>query len=240
MKANWKVLKNHEEASLYAAGLVAEAFVQKPDMTVTFAAGDTPFACYRELIRRQSAGELTLCKARYIGLDEWVGLGRETEGSCIAAMSSGYYLPAGIPNERITVFDGLTHDLETELTKMQEALGQHPLELAILGVGVNGHVGFNEPGAVMTGDFSLVPISQSTQAVGRKYFAGEQTPTLGASITVQALQQAGRIVIVATGESKQAAVQDIITGRAELPAAAFLNHPGTVYVFDEAAVGEGL
>lgn len=229
------ICKNHQDTSRCAADLVAELFAKKPEMTVTFAAGDTPFFCYRELIRRQNNGELQLDRARYIGLDEWVGLGPDTEGSCIASMNRGYYHPAGIPGKRIVAFDGLTADLDAEIERMREYLRQYPLDLAVLGVGVNGHVGFNEPGITTTGDFSLVPLSTSTQAVGRKYFMGKRTPARGATITLQALMRAERVIILATGAGKRDAVAGIWAKDAVLPASAFTVHPGACYLFDEEA-----
>ncbi len=235
MKHNIVICKDHAAASLYAADLVEKAFQNKPELTVTFAAGDTPFACYQELIRRQESGGVTLSKARYIGLDEWVGLGPETDGSCIACMGQGYYGPAGIPEERITAFRGKAADLDAEVARMRNALREQPLELAVLGIGVNGHVGFNEPDTATTGDFSLVPLSETTKTVGKKYFAGKDTPTQGATITLQALKKASQVVIIATGANKQEAVKAILDGRADLPVCAFLDHPQVVFVFDEAA-----
>ena len=231
------ICKDHQEASRRAADLIAEALAAKPDMTLTLAAGDTPFACYRELISRQESGQLRLTEARYIGLDEWVGLGPETPGSCIACMNEGYYNPAEIPREQISVFDGRAADVDAEIERMRNMLEQHPLELAVLGIGVDGHVGFNEPGTPTSGDFSPVPLSQSTQEVGKKYFSGNQTPAMGATITVQALQKAGRVVVIATGENKREVASSLLAGRADLPASAFFNHPDAYYIFDEAAAG---
>lgn len=237
MKATITICKDHQEASRHAAGLVAEALAKNPALTATFAAGDTPFACYGQLIQKQQAGGLRLDKARYIGLDEWVGLGPNDAGGCLYSMNEGYYRPANIPQNRIEAFDGLAKDAELELARMRGLLEQYPLELAVLGVGVNGHVGFNEPGVSTDGSFSLVPLSESTQRVGQKYFAGRQTPQTGATITLQALLGAGRVVIIATGAGKQQAVAGILAGESALPVGAFLDHPGAFYVFDEEAAG---
>ena len=237
MAARIVICKNHQEASRYAADLVAGVLAQKPESTVTFASGDTPSDCYRELVRRQEAGELRLDRARYIGLDEWVGLGPQDEGSCIASMNKAYFHPAGIPRENILAFDGRSLDPGEETLRMQGILQRWPLELAVLGVGVNGHVGFNEPEAALPGEFSLVALSDTTQRVGRKYFAGRATPLQGATITLQALARAGRVVILATGGAKREAVSGVLAGRKDLPVCAFLEHPGAFYVLDEEAAG---
>lgn len=246
MAAQIIICQDHREASLRAAELVAQALLEKPESTVTFAAGDTPLACYRELIRRQEKGELSLAKARYIGLDEWLGLGPQDEGSCIASMNQGFYHPAQIPRERIFAFDGRHPDPEAEAQRMQDILAKWPLELAVLGVGVNGHIGFNEPGDAAQGDFALVPLSETTQRVGRKYFQGRPTPRGGATITLEALGKAKRVVILATGAAKREAVARVLAGenvengengQDSLPVCVFLHHPGAVYVLDEEAAG---
>lgn len=238
MKSNIIVCKNHQEASLRAAELTSDVIARTPHLTATFAAGNTPLDCYRELLRRQKEEGLLLDRARYIGLDEWVGLGPNDAGSCFAIMNPNYYLPADIPVENIYAFDGLTSNLDVEAARMQETLSRYPLDLAVLGIGVNGHVGFNEPGIPTTGDFSLVSLSESTQTVGRKYFAGNSTPTEGATITLQALKRAKTVVIIATGANKREAVSTILSGSDQLPAGAFLDHPGAIYVLDEDAAGQ--
>ncbi|NLV59079.1 MAG: hypothetical protein GXY67_09950 [Clostridiales bacterium] len=233
------ICRDHQMVSQYAADRLASAFLHKPDLTVTFAAGDTPLACYRQLLRSQQTGALRLDQALYIGLDEWVGLGPETPGSCIATMNLGYYHPAGIPAQRVIAFDGLRPDPEAEAERMQKVLGEHPLDLAVLGVGINGHVGFNEPETPLSGDFSLVPLSETTQSVGRKYFSGKPTPILGATITLQALKKARQVIIIATGAHKRDIVSGIFAERADLPVCAFLSHHGALYLFDEAAAFRG-
>ncbi len=240
MKATILIEKNHETASARAADIIAAALAAKPELTVTFAAGDTPLACYRLLIARQRAGELELRNAHYIGLDEWIGLGPDDAGSCIEVMNRSYYGPAGIPRSRIDCFDGRRVDADAEAGRMCGVLAQTGgLDLAVLGVGVNGHIGFNEPDTATQGDFSLVPLSETTQTVGRKYFGGGATPTRGATITLDALKKAKTILVIATGEKKQKAAADVLDEVGALPVGAFLDHPGAVYIFDESAAPQG-
>jgi len=235
MKAKIQICKDHQEASRFAASLLAERFIQNPKMAVAFAAGDTPLACYRELIHKQRNRELRLDQAFYIGLDEWMGLGSQAKGGCMATLNQAYYLPAGIPAERVMSFNGLCVDTNAELGRMREILKRYPLTLAVLGVGVNGHVGFNEPGEALLDDFSLARLSESTRTIGLKYFSGCQVPALGATITLQALKRAEHVIVLATGSAKRDAVSDVLSGRACLPVGAFLEHPGCFYVFDEEA-----
>ncbi len=240
MQATILIEKDHEAASARAAQLVAEKLLEKPEENVTFAAGNTPLACYEKLIERQEKGELNLRAAHYIGLVEWIGLGPDDVGSCIETMNTGYYGPAGIPRDHIEYYNGLCADPAAEAQRLCGVLGQvGGIGLTVLGVGVNGHIGFNEPGLVTQGDFSLVPLSETTQTVGRKYFGGGATPTNGATMTLDALKKARTVIVIATGANKREAVAGILTGKSDLPVGAFLDHPGAVYIFDEAAAGKG-
>lgn len=232
MKAEIIITRNHEEACALAAEKAAEKFKECPETAATFAAGDTPLTCYARLIEMQGRGEVDLRRAWFIGLDEWRGLGPFDAGSCIETMNRSFYVPAGISRERIFVFDGLAADAEAEAVRMCGVLSGG-LGLAVLGVGINGHIGFNEPGFAAEKDFSLVSLSESTINVGRKYFGGKDAPVMGATITLNALVRADRVIIIATGANKRDAVKSIMAGSAVLPAGAFLEHPGACYIFDE-------
>lgn len=239
MKATVLIEKDHATASAAAADIIASALVENPELTATFAAGDTPFACYAQLIARQQRGELQLGRTRYIGLDEWVGLGPKDTGSCIETMQRGYYGPAGVPDANIAYYDGRAADPQQEALRMAELLANTGgLDLAVLGVGVNGHIGFNEPGPEAAGDFAVVPLSDTTQTVGKKYFGGRATPTQGATLTLQALRGAARVVVLATGAAKQPVVSALLAGNRTLPLAAFCEHPGAYYILDSQSAGQ--
>lgn len=118
MKARIPAEKDHMAASVRAAEILAEKLRDNPESNVTFAAGNTPLDCYRLLIEWQREGRVDLRRACYIGLDEWIGLGPEDEGSCIQTMNSVCCHPAGIPRERIFCFDGCCPDPQKEARRM--------------------------------------------------------------------------------------------------------------------------
>lgn len=235
MRARLIRVATEAEAAREASRLIAAHINAKRDALVTLAAGFTPLAAYQELVAMQSRGLVDLTSARYVGLDEWVGLGENDEGSCIFTMNGAFYQPAGIPKENICVFDGTAKDICAEAQAINayvEAIGG--LSLAVLGIGMNGHVGFNEPGNPLEGQFSLTPLSAVTQAAGRKYFFGNAAPKTGATLTLNALMAAKHSILIATGAHKREITKAVLAGESSLPAAAFLNHPGAVYIFDAA------
>lgn len=237
MKAKILIEYDHMAASVRAAEILTDALKADPEMIVTFAAGATPLECYRLLAELQREGKTELRRATYVGLDEWIGLGPEDAGSCIETMNTAYYIPAGIPWERIVYFDGRCRDPEAEARRVSGQIRElGGIDLAVLGVGVNGHIGFNEPDVSLRGEFSLVSLSKTTQTVGRKYFNGGQTPQKGATITLETLKQAKTVIVIATGENKRQAATHILAEDGTLPAGAFLNHPNAWYIFDKLAV----
>ena len=235
MKAQRIRVTTDVDAAKEASRLIAAHITAKRGALVTLAAGFTPLAAYQELVAMQSRGQVDLTSARYVGLDEWVGLGENDKGSCIFTMNGAFYQPAGIPKENIRVFDGTAKDVCAEAQALNAYMeASEGLSLAVLGIGINGHVGFNEPGNPLRGQFSLTPLSAVTQAVGRKYFSGKVAPKTGATLTLNALMAAKHIVLIATGAHKREIIKTVLAGESSLPAAAFLNHPGAIYIFDAA------
>lgn len=236
MRAHILIEKDHQAASALAAKLIAGKLMENPRMKVTFAAGFTPLECYKLLIGQQREGKVKLDQAYYVGLDEWIGLGPKDVGSCIETMNSAYYVPAGISPAQIAYFDGLCEDPKAEERRMCNVIADiGGIDLAVVGVGVNGHIGFNEPDTALQGDFSLVPLSETTQTVGMKYFNGSRTPKEGATMTLHALKRAKTVIVIATGEKKRAVAGQILTGKCDLPVGAFLEHPDAYYIFDSLA-----
>lgn len=231
MKAQLKIYPTAGDACNEAARLVAEHINETESPVLTLAAGDTPLPAYERLLARASRGETDLHKPVYIGLDEWAGLGESDFGSCRYTMNAALYLPAGIPRESIIAFDGLKEPTAEARRVETELLAIGGLTLALLGVGINGHIGFNEPDCPIGGFFGLTPLSATTQTVGKKYFGGGDTPAIGASLSIAALKKARTKILLLTGERK-ADIAARILGGEPLPAAEFLDDAGAVYILD--------
>jgi len=226
---------SNEAAACETALRIARHFEARPGALVAPAAGFTPLAAYGKLALMAKKGEADPASMRYIGLDEWIGVGPADAGSCIATMNGAFYGPCGVPPERIRAFDGLAEDPAQEARAMDAYLASAGgLSLAVLGIGLNGHVGFNEPGRPLPGLFSLTELSETTVSAGRKYFGGRPVPTHGATVTLAALMAAEEVLLVATGAHKREIVRAVLAG-ADVPAAKFLAHPNAVYIFDAEA-----
>lgn len=136
----------HEESSKKAADTVAACMYQKVEPLICVASGDSPAGIYRNLVTRVQHNEMDIRRWTFLGLDEWVGLNGNDEGSCRYHLNAQLFSPLKIANSQICFFDGASKNLEEQCQITESTIQKHGgIELAILGLGMNGHIGMNEP-----------------------------------------------------------------------------------------------
>ena len=225
-----------EEVALRAA----EYINQNPGALLCLAAGDTPLEAYRRMVGLQAAGRVDLSSVYYVGLDEWVGLGRETRGSCLQVMFDGFYVPAGIPAERIVAFNGLAPDMSAEIARVEEWIRvRGGIRFTILGVGMNGHIGFNEPGTGLSECCILVKLDETTVNVSKKYFDSPLPVEYGAGVGAGELKKAEEILLMASGTRKASIIAKAVKNPpdANVPASLLMDHPNILLMLDADAAG---
>jgi len=230
------ITADYDELSRLSAKKVAEYI--KPDTLICFAAGDTPLGMFKELVAMQSRKEIDLSAAWYAGLDEWVGLGPQDEGSCIKVMTEAFYGPARIPKERIRVFDGLDPDMDRQCREMECWISSRGgIGFTLLGIGMNGHIGFNEPGTPETPGCFTVALDDTTKSVSQKYFGKVLPVTTGITIGWQSLYEARTVVLMASGAGKAPIVRESLKGPSsvDVPASLFQKHDDVTFMLDKAA-----
>lgn len=235
-----EVFESGEQMARALAGAMAEFVSTHPGTLLCLAAGDTPLAAYGELARLHRAGAVDLNTVDYVGLDEWVGLGCEDRGSCRQVMFDGFYDAAGIDHRRILAFDGRQEDLGAQCQAVDQYIAAHRgIGLTVLGIGMNGHVGFNEPGADPAGAAHPVELDETTLRVGTKYFPDGHAPGQGVTVGLGQLRAARHILLVATGEHKASIVARALRGEETPQVPASLLRGGNLTVWlDEAAAKE--
>lgn len=235
------VTGDYEEMSRKAAAKIIEQIKKDPAGLYCFAGGDTPVRTLELLVEAHREKIIDLTKAYYIELDEWAGLDETTTGSCLYYLNENLFRPAQIPQDHIHFFDAKSEDLEQECQKANDYIDHHGhLTLALLGVGENGHLGFNEPGADVENKAHVVKLSESTQQVGKKYFPQEIDHSTGISLGLKQLIQADTAILVANGEKKQEAVSKLLTDEItdQYPVTFLRRHPDCSVYIDEAAAGK--
>lgn len=178
---------------------------------ICLASGDTLRRTYQYVAEQYQQKAFPL-RATIVGLDEWVGFGQEDEGSCQYYMHQDLYQHLPLKSGQLHEFDALQSgsSLEEECKKMNELLSVLPLNLMILGIGQNGHLGLNEPGASFTAQAHITQLSPATMRVAQKYFPDETVLTEGITLGIGNMLASKKIFLVANGKHKRNIVQQLI------------------------------
>ncbi len=229
--------KDARAVAVRAASLVDARVRSHPRSVIGLAAGATPLAMYAELTDRHRA--LDLSRITVFGLDEYLGLGADHPASCAQTLRNHFIGKTGIAAAHVHLLDGtVQEDLAAYCDAYEELIrAAGGLDIQILGLGVNGHVGFNEPGSGLAGHTRLVGLRRSTRATNAPIFAPAEVPEAALSMGLSTIMGARRIILLATGTAKADAVARMIEGpvSALVPASALQLHPDAVVILDEAA-----
>ncbi|MGT2754294.1 glucosamine-6-phosphate deaminase [Streptococcus ovis] len=196
------------------------------------ATGSTPEELYKQIV----ASDLDLSELTSVNLDEYVGLSAENEQSYAYFMKE--HLFAEKPLKASYLPNGLAEDPTAEAARYNQLLSEYPVDVQVLGLGRNGHIGFNEPGTAFDSVTRVVDLEPSTIAANARFFEDEsQVPRQAFSMGIANIMSAKTIILMAYGEAKAEAVKGMIEGPVteSLPASVLQNHPNVVVIVDEAA-----
>jgi glucosamine-6-phosphate deaminase len=232
------VLPSAEAVCRRAADIVAETLAAKPDAVLALPAGNTPRPIYAELVRRHRAGALSFARAAVFTLDEYVGLPADHAASFRRLIRDQLTGHVDLPAARVDGPDGQAVDLAAECARYERAIaGAGGLDLALLGIGGNGHVAFNEPPAPWASRTRVVQLAAATVESAAAGFGAEAVPRQALTMGIATILAARRCVLVATGIGKAAAVARMLAQppTPELPASALQLHPDATVIVDRAA-----
>jgi glucosamine-6-phosphate deaminase len=235
---NLLICKNYDEMSRAAAGLVIQQVNSKPDSLICFPSGESPVGMFNCLIAAASEGRVDFSRCYFVGLDEWVGMGKDDEGSCTNFLYEHFFTHMQIKPDKMNFFDARADDLDAACKAMDDFIKLHgPLDMMLVGIGMNGHIGLNEPGT----DFNLyshhAPLTPVTISVGQKYFK-QQTPLHeGITLGLKHLQKAKMPVLIASGAKKAEIIARAFEGEVsnKLPASIFQTLPSAHVILEEGA-----
>jgi galactosamine-6-phosphate isomerase len=233
------VASNYEEMSKQAAEEVIRVMQASKNKLLCIASGDTPAGLFGDLVARVNNRELSIADWKFVGLDEWAGMNGGDEGSCRYHLNRQFFQPLHIKEENISFFDGRANDLEKECQQTENFIRKHGgIDVAIVGLGLNGHIGMNEPGTSPSLHSHIADIDAETQKVGQKYFTAPQTLSQGITLGLANIMETRHIILLVSGAHKAGIVKRIIEEEAseQLPASLLRQHPGLkVYLDKEAA-----
>lgn len=238
------VLKqNYDQLSQEAALFVAGALRQKPSLTLGLATGNSTLGMYQELVRMHREEGLDFSRAVTFNLDEYIGLPANHPESFHYFMQRNFFAHVNINPANIHVPSGIENgDYERYCAAYEERIRRAGgIDLQVLGIGRNGHIGFNEPTSSLGSRTRLKVLSRDTIEDNRKSFApGEEIPQCAITMGIGTILEVKRIVLLATGSSKAKAVAKAIEGpiTAAVTASALQLHPDVTFIVDEEAAAE--
>lgn len=233
------IAESAEAVGRLAGAKVASVLARRPESVVGLATGSSPLSIYAELGRRVADGSLDLTRTHGFALDEYVGLDRNHPESYAAVILREVVHPLGMAPERVHVPDGWADDIESACVRYEEQIAAvGGIDVQILGIGSNGHIGFNEPTSSFASRTRIKTLAPATRADNARFFARpEDVPTHCITQGLGTIREAKEIVLVAQGEQKAAAVARAIEGpvTSMCPASLLQFHPRTTVIVDEAA-----
>ncbi|MBX6394721.1 MAG: glucosamine-6-phosphate deaminase, partial [Alicyclobacillaceae bacterium] len=236
---NIVIEKDYEAMSRRAARMVADTIRSKPDLVLGLATGSTPLGMYRCLIDMVQAGELSFARVTTFNLDEYVGLPPDHPQSYHTFMREHLFRHIDIRPERIHIPDGTAPDPDGHCRQYDRWIARAGgIDLQILGIGINGHIGFNEPGEPFGKRTHVVRLSESTRTANARFFRNpEDVPTHAITMGLRSIMNARRIVLLASGEKKSEAVRRALLGDVteQCPASVLQLHPDCTFVLDQGA-----
>lgn len=234
--------KDYNDMSRKAANLISAQIIMKPDCVLGLATGSSPIGTYKQLIEWYSKGDLDFSQVTSVNLDEYRGLSRDNDQSYYYFMQENLFKHVNINPARTFVPDGTIEDAEKACNAYNEVIRSvGGIDLQLLGLGRNGHIGFNEPDEAFGKETHCVSLTQSTIEANARFFASlEEVPTQAYTMGIKTIMSAKRILVVASGEDKADAVQKAFFGpiTPHVPGSVLQLHPDVILVADETALSK--
>ena len=231
--------KNYQSLSEFAASEITNAIKNDPSIVLCFASGDTPKLTVELLVKKIQDEKIEHSQLTFIGLDEWVGLSPSNTGSCHYFFKSKLIDPLQLQASQYFLFNALATDLQNECVKMDEFIKEkNGIDIMLVGIGMNGHIGFNEPGTSFENYSHVIELDEVTKTVGKKYFTETVTLTKGITIGFKHLLNTKKVFLMANGAKKAEVIQKAVEGPVSenFPASVMQKHEnGFVIIDDEAA-----
>lgn len=233
------IAEDYNEMSRLAANIMAESIRQDPEMVLGLATGSTPVGLYKELIDKYKNGDLDFSRITSINLDEYVGLSGDHNQSYRYFMNENLFNHVNIDKANTFVPNGLAQDPEKECTEYDARIEEMDgIDLQLLGLGGNGHIGFNEPNDVLNIGTHVTNLKEETiQANARFFDSVDEVPCRAITMGLGGIMKAKKIIVLASGEAKAEAVANLMSGAVttEVPASMLQMHSDVVVIVDKAA-----
>ena len=233
--------KDYADMSRKAANIISAQVIMKPDCVLGLATGSTPIGLYQQLVAWYEKGDLDFSEVRTVNLDEYKGLSRENDQSYYYFMHHNLFDHVNLPAENSHLPNGMEPDSDKECRRYSELIrSMGGVDLQLLGIGHNGHIGFNEPGQAFELETHCIDLAPTTIEANKRFFDGNEAlvPKQAYTMGIKTIMQARKVLMVANGKGKAEIIKKAFFGPVtpEVPASILQMHPDFVLVGDEEAL----
>ena len=232
--------KDYQDMSNKAADVIASQITLKPDSVLGLATGSTPVGAYKELISKCAQGRLDFSRATTVNLDEYKGLPRDNDQSYYYFMNDNLFKDINIDAGRTFLPDGTVEDSAKACQDYDDIIAKvGGIDLQLLGLGHNGHIGFNEPSDIFAKDTNCVNLTEKTIEANKRFFASAaEVPRQAYTMGIRTIMLAEKILVVVSGEDKAEIFKKAFWGEVtpQVPASILQLHKNVIVVADEAAM----
>ncbi len=233
-------VKDYENLSLEAAKIVSELLKAKPKSNLGLATGSSPIGLYQNLIKMYKNEEISFKHVKTYNLDEYCELPKEHKESYYSFMHRNLFDHVDINEKNIHLPSSEGKNLEKNCKMYNKLLHKANIDLQVLGIGGNGHIGFNEPGTSFDQETFVTKLTEKTREDNRRFFNSiEEVPTHAITMGIKNIMQAKKILMLISGVGKQKAVRELLSGNIseDFPASVLNNHANVTIIIDDAAYG---
>ena len=233
--------KDYADMSRKAANIISAQVIMKPDCVLGLATGGTPVGTYEKLVERYNEGDLDFSEVTSVNLDEYRGLPKDHPESYWSFMHRNLFDHVNIDPAHINLPDGTNLDAEAECKRYDAVIRSvGGVDLQLLGIGHDGHIGFNEPGEAFELETHCIDLAPTTIEANKRFFDGnvDLVPKQAYTMGIKTIMQARKVLVVANGKAKAQAVKDAVTGPVTpaCPGSILQLHPDCILVADEEAL----
>lgn len=232
--------KDYADLSRKAANIISAQVIMKPNAVLGLATGSTPVGAYRQLIEWYHKGDIDFSQTISVNLDEYKGLSGEHDQSYRYFMNYNLFDHINIRKENTNVPNGLAEDSKAECERYNNIIKNlGGIDLQLLGIGSNGHIGFNEPGTAFEKETHVVTLTEETRQSNARFFSSiDEVPTHALTMGIKSIMSAKKVLLLATGEAKAQALYDSFFGPVTpgVPASILQLHNDCIVIADEAAL----
>jgi glucosamine-6-phosphate isomerase len=236
-----KVFEGYQGLSAAAAEIITNCVRVKPDALLCFATGDTPRLTYQLAVEIAKKDRIDFSQCFITGLDEWLGIPPDNTGSCHYFLHEYFLRPMNINLSQVFLFDAMTTDEENECEKMNRIIvDKGGIDLMVAGVGLNGHIGFNEPGTAFDSIAHVAVLDETTTTTGQKYFGEKVAIGKGITMGLRQVMQAKKLLMMANGKKKAPVIKRAVEKEASIhfPASLIQQHKNGLLMTDTEAASE--